>query len=338
MLGALAAGAGVGIVSGLMQWQNSKEARAASAAERARIGDLIEKLKDPEFDTRLILPEEYEVVEKYVPQVAEYVAEVAPEVVKAASEGAVRGRQAQMETLDRLRNMSQSGDDVISRIATDEALESAAEPGSGQRELIQQQMARRGMGGSGMELVAQLTNQQNSNESAQEGAQKAAADAQLRRLQTMRDSAALGGDIRNQDVNMEAKNADIVNSYNTRQAQDRQAYLNNVANTMNDASVRNIGAKQTAADKNVQGRNTAITNQRDLVNNQKSATYNHQMNKANLQIGQAAKNIDAIQQEAADKNAAISGIANVAGSGISAYQQDELNEKKGRAQYGDKWK
>lgn len=299
----------VNIASGIMQAKNSAAARSANAKERAHMQDLIDKLQSPDFDTSLITPEEYAVVEKYVPQVADYVAELAPQTVKAASEGAVAGREAQMAALDRLRNLGQSGEDTQSRLLTDQALQGAAAQRAGQSALISQQAQRRGMGGSGMELVSQLMNQQNGNQLAQNAAQNAAMQSYNTKLQALRDSANLGGNIRNQDVDMEAKNAGIINDYNQRAAASRQTYNNNSANTLNDAQLKNINASQSVADKNVAGMNQAVLNQRNDQNKYDQVGYGNQADKLGIQSKQIDANMAANVNEAKDKNNTIAGIA-----------------------------
>jgi len=342
---ATVAAAAAPIVGGLIQWNQSAQARKGTDNERDQMQSIIDKMSLPEFDTSMITPEDYKLIQKFVPEVAPYVEEIAPQVVKAESEGATRGRAAEMAALDRLRNLSQTGEDTQSRILQDQALSAAAEQSRGQQAAIQQSLARRGMAGSGMELVQSLLAQQESNRGATQATQQSALDAYNRRLQALRDSSSLGRSIRSDDINLEGKNLDIINDYNQRAASRRQGYLDNAADIRNRAEGRNIDAAQSAADRNVAGRNQARISQRDRATDATIAIQNAKQGITNAQLGQSQRNIDAINQKAQDTNAAISGITSGASSAGQAYAQNSaadrsamMTDRENQAKYGSGYK
>lgn len=305
---------GVMAASAAMQWMNSDAARKATAEERQRMQDVIDKIKDPSFDKSRIQPEEYQVLEKYVPQAASYVQEVAPTVVKAASEGAVAGRAAQMGALQKFRNLGETGEDTQSRILQAQALRDAQIQNQGQQGAIQQNMQARGLGGSGMEFVSKLLAQQGANQSANQSSMNAANSAYQNRLQAMRDAAGLGGQIRNEDVSQEEKNANIINSYNQRMAGGQNAYNQYVAGLGNQAQMHNQQLAQQTANMNVGQRNDYNQNYQKYMNSLAQNQFNNQTQRANMQAGQSAGIVGDIRGNAQDKNNAIAGVAQGAGA------------------------
>lgn len=344
MLDALIGG-GASIASGILGYLESDKARGANKSEIARLQGLLDKTSLPEFDTSMITPEEYRVLEKYSPEIAPYVQEAAPETIKADSEGAMRGREAQMRALDRLTALGQTGEDTQSKILQDRALAAAAAQNQGQQEAIKQSQARRGMSGSGMELVQSLLAQQEGNRAAQSASQQAALDAYNRRLQSMIDSAALGEDIRNSDVNLETRNADIINDYNQRQAQRRQAYENAAADTRNKAQASNLDLAQEIAMKNIDARNAARTRKQDMDNDAAAKIFDAEMAKYGSQSGISQQKIGSTTQAAQDKAQMYSSIAGAIGSGGQAMAQSaaadrnaQMQDSAYKAKYGDKYK
>lgn len=341
---AIAVGAGTQIVGGIMNWQNSESARKANAKERAKMQGLIDKIGMPDFDTSMITPEEYKVLQKFSPEIAPYVEEQAPGVLKAASEGATQGREAQMAALDRLRNLSATGQDTQSKILQDQALSAAAAQSRGQQDAIQQSLQRRGMAGSGMGLVQALLAQQGSGSAAQQASQQAALNAYNTRLQALRDSASLGSQIRGQDIDLEAKNLDIMNDFNRRAADRRQAYLNAAADVRNKAQASNLDLAQQIANQNTAARNAARAANQDTRNQAASKMFDAQMSKAGQQsqLSQAAMNANT--QAAMDRNQMITGLAGAAGSmaqGYGASKQADyasrMKDEELKAKYGDKY-
>jgi hypothetical protein len=313
MVAPLIVAGAIALGTGIAQYMNSEAARNASAAELSRMRQLYEKLQSPTFDPADFTPEDYMVVQKYVPEQARFVEQVAPETVKAASEGAVRGRSAQFAALDRLRQVG-SGEDPFQGAVIQQAQQEASKAAGSQREALMQQYARRGMGGSGLELSSQLQSQ---SDAFGRGADVGLAGGMERYksgLQAMRDAANLGGQIRGEDVSLETANAGIINDFNTRNTDRMQGFANQVADTRNQAQQYNIGQAQGVANQNVAGRNQA---KRDKVSNTQQQ-FNNQVAIADRQAGIGGQAITQVNQNAADRNQMIQGVGN-AGTGIAMY-------------------
>lgn len=312
VMGAIAAG------SAIAQWMNSESARNASSAERAQMQELLSRVQEPDFDFSEITPELYSVVGKYVPEASNFISENNPTLVKADSAGAKLGRDAQVDALSAMRERAKTGTDASSRALQQEAMNAQGVANQGQQGAIRDEFARRGQSGNGMELIARISGQE---AAAQQGAQQsrnAVLDAQRERLQSMRDSANLGGQIRNEDVDVEWKNAGVINDFNSRTATRRQAFDNRGVDDRNEAQRSNLNVAQGVASQNTTLRNQTAVSERNRRDELKQRIYNNSMQKLGVNTTQSQGRIDGINGQATDTNKAIGGIAGGVISGIAA--------------------
>lgn len=116
---------------------------------------------------------------------------------------------------------------------------------------IADDMAKRGMGGSGFEVAAQLSAQQGGADRNARNSLGIAAQAQERALQSIMQAGDLASKYRTQDFNEQsakASAADKINLFNTQNLQDvrqRNIAAQNRANEMNLANKQNIANKNT---------------------------------------------------------------------------------------------
>jgi hypothetical protein len=324
--------AALAIGSAIAQWSQSNNAAKASAAERDKIQQFYQNIKQPNFDPTSITPEDYQVLQKYIPEAAPYVAIGNPKVIEQ-TQGMAAGRQAQMEALQRLRGISSSINNPELTAQIQQAQQAAAQQANTQSQSILQQQARRGLLGSGNMIAAQL--QAGSGAQQQEAAsgQNAAIAAYQQRLQALQQGAQLGGQIQNEDVNLQAKNADILNRYNEMAANRAQQYGQYVAGQANDAQKYNVGMAQDVANANVSGRNQAALGNLQRRNAIAQQQYGNQLNMGQGMQGIAQTNIAGIQQQARDTNNAISGATGALSTvGMNAYNNDRADQR--AKQYG----
>jgi hypothetical protein len=131
-------------------------------------------------------------------------------------------RVVQRSVLDKLaREGSSTGLDVQDRAALSEAQGQVARQERGSREAILQDMARRGMSGSGSELAAALANQQGSADRSASVGAAAAADARGRQLAALSASGEMAGAVRGQDFGEKAAKAAGLDSVATFNANNR---------------------------------------------------------------------------------------------------------------------
>lgn len=151
----------------------------------------------------------------------------------------------------------------------------------GARNAIQDDMARKGLGGSGFDLQAQLQGQQAAGDRASRGALDVAAKAQDRALQSIEDSGDLATKYRTQDFSEQAQRAqaqDAINKFNAANLQDVQHANTGLANR---AQEMNLSERQRVADKNVDTSNAEQKYNKGLLQNQ----FDNQLNIAKSKSG-----------------------------------------------------
>lgn len=209
-----------------------------------------------------------------------------------------RLKDAQLGALSKMQELaSQGGMNAadtanLSRIQGD-----AAQADRGRRDAIQQQMASRGMGGSGMDMLSQLQSSQAATDRQAQQGLDVAGMAQQRALDAMMKQGAMAGDMRNQDFSQQSRVADArdaaakFNAANTTQANQfnagqmnsmgqfnaghqlqadiynkdsRQQNKQANASAMNTAGMFNTQGAQGEADRSTQGTNNAQMQNNDV--------------------------------------------------------------------------
>lgn len=175
-------------------------------------------------------------------------------------------RDAQMEALD---SMSQIGRDGGLRLSDKAALNDVrndvASADKGRRDSILARSARRGRGGSGFELAAQLADSQASANRASDEGMKIAGMAQDNAMDAIANAGQMGGQIRGQDFSQAAAKAgatDAISRFNT---QNQQAVTNLNTGIRNDAQRTNLTNRQNVSNANTGLRNDAQANNKGLI-------------------------------------------------------------------------
>lgn len=168
-----------------------------------------------------------------------------------------RLREAQMAALAQLSALGRSGMDQKDLAEIEAARQRYAAESQAQQNAIQESMARRGLGSSGMEQVLRAqAGQQAANQMALTE-QSLQGEARRRALEAIMKSGQLGGQIRTQEFDEESakKQAqDAINRFNASLMAGRES--RNVDRS-NQAQASNLTQAQRLADANVALRNTA---------------------------------------------------------------------------------
>ncbi len=282
---------GGSLISGLVQYYNAEKARGASADQLKKIEAQFNNIKPPDynvsidappalhqqaiespqfsasiqspkFDMSKLSPEKLKSVGDYIPALAPLIKEVAPTTIQN-SEDMKFGRQAQMDALKKFMQVGEGGFDPEYAQKVQEASRSAQTEAQGRQGALMDTYARRGLGGSGLELAAQLGSNSQAMDRLASSNQQAATDSYKNQLQALAQGAGLGGDIRNQDQSLQAQNASIINSFNQRMSSQQQNWEQQRADALNQAQVQNLSNKQKIADTNVNNSNTFALNQQN---------------------------------------------------------------------------
>jgi len=313
----------VGVGSALAQWYTSEQARNASDAERKRMAELINALQDPQFDPNSITPEQYAVVSQYVPEMAPYIEEAKPTIIQETADMA-RGRQAQRDALEKLSGIASStGVDPQMQALANEASRRAQGEAQSRQASILQDANRRGTLSGGIGIASQLGASSDAMDRLASTQNQNAANAYQQRLNALLESGTLGGQMRNQEIDMQGKNAAIINAFNQRNAAGRQDYENSRVNMVNDATLKNLQAQQGQADRNVGLKNDYAKYNQGRSDDIQKSLYDARTGRLGMQSGLSAQNIGAINQRAQDQNNMIQGLGGAAGQ---YYQNDRADK------------
>jgi len=215
-------------------------------------------------------------LQKYsTPEALAYLGNFTPEELQATGlpSGVINQamRSKQLQALGGYEQLSQTGLSAIDRAALSEIQNQIATQEKGQRESILQNMAQRGLSGSGQELAAQLASSQAASQLASQQGMQQAAQAQQARVNALNNLANLSSGIEQTDFERQTQKAqaqDIINQFNV---QNR-----------NTAGLRNLQTQQDLANLNVQERNRIAQANADLMNKQ---IMQNQVNRPLAQYG-----------------------------------------------------
>jgi hypothetical protein len=147
--------------------------------------------------------------------------EISPtELAKITEDPALRS--VQMRALANMANLGESGGmDIQAQTAHEQAIQRSAQQERSQREAVLENMAQRGMRGSGAELMAQLQGGQTAATANSMAGAQAASDARTRALQAMAMGGQMAGNVRGQDYSVAANKAQAQDAINRFNAQNR---------------------------------------------------------------------------------------------------------------------
>lgn len=227
-----------------------------------------------------------------------------------------RLRQALLAALSQLQDIGSSGgltDQDRAALLEQQMSTGAQERGS--REAILQNMAARGLSGSGNELNAQLQNAQNSaTRGALEGSQVAAM-ARQRALDALLGGGQMAGQMQAQDFGQAAAKAqaqDTINRFNA--ANSMQTNQFNVGN-MNQAMAANLANRQNIANQNV-----GIANQQQMFNKQlPQLNFQNQLQKAGGIAGTNQNLANLYNQQGGQVMNLIGNIVGAGGTALGGY-------------------
>lgn len=202
----------------------------------------------------------------------------------------------------------------------------------GRRDAILQNMGARGMGGSSMELLAQLQSNQAATDRASQAGLDVAGSAEQRALDAIMQSGQLAGNLRNQDYQQEAQKAEArdaiarfnaqnrnqLNQYNT--GVQNQANQYNATNQMGmdrynrdarlDVDRANAGARTAANAGNLSAMQDAANRNTQQANAIPQQNFENQMAIANGKQNGLATAFNSANQKSAQARGSFQGLFN----------------------------
>lgn len=272
--------AGTALAQAYGNYRASQEAKSASDAAMEQAAEQRRRAReqllqfDPESLRQMVdlgyldeLPAYDPLVETYTPEQLQYIQAAAPEEYQYL--GAIdptliqdsAARDLQMQALADLQTRSEQGLGAQDEAGFLAAQRRAALMSRGREGAIVDSLRSRGMSGSGLEATLR-------NQSAQAAAEElgqieaqraaAAADTRTQALQAMMSGA---GNVRGQDINVSAGNADILNQMALDNSTRQQSIMNN------NVQLRNQSAQEATAEKRrLQDMNVGEANNAQLIN------------------------------------------------------------------------
>lgn len=233
-------------------------------------------------------------------------------------------KQAQMDALLGLQDISESGGMTsmdranMSRISNEEDAKAR-----GAREAIMQNMQARGMGGSGMEILSQFQNAQESAARRSARDTEVAGMAQQRALEALMQGGSMAGNIRNQDFSEQAQKAQAQDAISRFNAQNRQAQENLNVGARNDAREKNLNAAQTLSNTNTGIRNQQQTHNKGLYQQQ----FENELKKRGGQAGIAGQNAQISGQNSQNQANANNQMLGTALTTAAMFMSDERQKE-----------
>jgi hypothetical protein len=238
-------------------------------------------------------------------------------------------KAAQMAALQGLQDITSGGGmtamdrQKLNQIATEEATRSR-----GAREAIMQQAQARGAGGSGMDILAQLQNQQESANRASSRDIDVAAMAQQRALEALQQQGQLAGQIGQQGFQQGAQRAQAQDEISKFNAQNRQQVgMSNVA-ARNLAQGANLSNQQQIANANVSAANQQAAQRGQVAQQQ----YENELRRRQGQAGIETTNVGnqfAESQGRANANNQMIGAGLAAATGLGgAYMASQASQNR----------
>jgi hypothetical protein len=231
-------------------------------------------------------------------------------------------RQNQLEALNKFKQQSETGLGAEERAAFNQIQQAVRQDQRAKQEQILADAQRRGQGGSGNALIAQLqASQAGADQASSQGNELAALIAQRVRQGTQ-DMSGAAQNLRTQDYNVASDRARALDARNQYLHQNSSARQARNVGTLNDAQRYNLSNDQRLLDAN-----TEMSNQEKLrqVNAQRNY-FNDKLDlataKANARTGQATQH-----RSEADRTAQMySGIGQGVGEGVAGYYQGKQNQ------------
>lgn len=238
----------------------------------------------------------------------------------------------QMAALQGLQDVSDNGGMTDTDKANLSNIQNQANTAArGQREAIMQNAQARGLGGSGLDLMNQMVNQQDSATRASQQDMDVAGQARDRALQALMQQGQLSGQMQNTAFNQQAQVAGANDAISRFNAQNQQNVQNQNVAANNAAQQTNLGLKQNIADAN-----TATANQQEQYNKGLiQQNYQNELQKRGGEQGVATQQANAAgANSAAQANAnnqtigmGLSVVSPLAGAGYTAASQKQKQQQ-----------
>lgn len=296
----LAAMVGAPLVSGAIGSMASADDRAAAVEANSKAIQQWLDVNVPDIEQQKIIMQRYIQTGELDPK-SEEMMKLGPSAMEKVKEQLdPRLKNAQLDALSQLEDLGHSGGMTLADKANlQKSLIDINAADKGRRESIVDNFQRRGMGGSGAALIAQLQGAQDASTRQSNQELETLGSARQRALEAILKGGQLAGDIRGQEYGMAkdvAGSQDAIAKFNIQNAQGVQQ--RNVDRD-NAAQEYNLNLKQRVSDANTDIANKEKVRNADLLQQQfqnratvaagRSGQYNQQANQLNNSADRTAQ-------------------------------------------------
>lgn len=310
MAAAMVAGPVIGGIMGGISASSGRKAAAAAAA--AALAELNKIGLPPDLSKEIIM-KKFQSQGVLTPELEQDINLQASQVGQISEDAKLRGNQ--MDVLNTLGQVSRGGLQAGDRAAYNELRAKTQQDLQAKQQQMMQQYQSQGMGGSGAQMMAQLSGAQGAADQQSAGADRMAAQASQNALAALGQRAQLAGGVRSQDFSVAQAKAQALDDRNKFLAQNSVAQQQRNVAAQNQAQGANLANAQ-----NISNTNTAQANAESLRQNQAKQDYfNSQLGLATAKAN-ALNNQGTVAQQGAQAQANMyTGMGNALGQGAAAY-------------------
>lgn len=314
---AVATQVAAGLIGQAQAAKDRKEQKKLYEAAAAEIA----KVLPPNPEDQAVMLEQFKQAGVLTPETTQYLGDIQSSMEGVSTDP--RLKEAQYSALAKMQQVGKEGLTFEDKLALQDINNQQGQIERGQRQAILQNMAARGMGGSGAELAANLAAQQGSAGTRSRESMAVAAQAQKRALEAMMQSGQMAGSMRNQDFGEQAQKAAAIDAIKRFNMANRYDVQNQNVGIRNNAQAANLSNKQ-----DVMNRNTGVANQQETHNKGLAQQgYDNELQKAGMMANAKQGLANAAGQRAqATANQWAQGGAAV-GQGINAYTQYQQRQE-----------
>jgi hypothetical protein len=285
-------GAAGSIAGGLMGGSASSAASDRAAAEARAMREMLDRIQLPDIEKQKLLLELPQIMGQYTPEMEQY-HQLGPSAMQDI-QLTPEFQEAQMTALQSLQDIGQEGMTASERAVMNQIRRQTAQEEQARQNAILQNMAERGVGGSGIELAARLSSSQASADRASQESDRLAAMAQQRALESIQQAGGMATQLRGQEFGEQsasAKAKDVIDQFNIA---NRQSLDTRNVGSMNQAQLRNLQEQQRLSELQ-----SALRNQQQMSNKAlDQQRFQNELSKASGQAG-VSQNLQSVYNQQA---------------------------------------
>ena len=305
---AAAIGGAAMLGSAYMGSQEAKKGRQAAERMAAQGAAAFAGIDVPEIEKQKIQLENAGIVGEYRPEVEQALNLSPTEMENISIDEAIKRQQ--MDSLSGLGEIAEGGLTEGDKAAARDIQREVNQNAEARRKAILQNMAQRGVLGSGMELAAQLDSAQDAADQQSRASDALQQQAQARALAALQQSGAMAGQIRGQEFSEQADIAKAKDAINQWNVANQQSINSRNVQAQNQAQAANLAARQAQEDQRA-----ALANQQQMYNKQLlQQQYQNELQRASGLAGQYQAQGQLAQQAGAAQAQMIGGIGSAIGN------------------------